>query len=420
MKLQLGDNFFKPLCTFFLESIVLFMGLSISIYFESRAFSIGFITAIVMVFILVRKIKFTLGIYLLIFSFFFLLTLYAAFYIKTDSSLGRIFIYKISFNIYKDNWLSGLGFGKFKTTYMYYQANYFKQGNYNISEFLLADNTYFAFNDYFQFIIETGLVGISFIILMMIGLIKFIKTFTASYNSPFVLTAVGVIIAISVAAFFTYVFNKLVFQVIYVVCISVCLLFAYDKRHRVLIIIPIASVFLFLIIAATYNFNSQNFFASEKLKHVRQLAQAGYKEEANKVLNNIGKEISHDAEYLELSSYMQISSMDLNNAEKATLKLIDTRPSSTAFLRLGHIYELNDRFKEAEFAYKIAIDMVPNRVMSRYTLYQFYVSTKQIKKANIVAVQILKMPIKVPSLLIDQIKNTLTNDIKQQSISNLN
>ncbi|ALR29301.1 hypothetical protein ATE47_01575 [Chryseobacterium sp. IHB B 17019] len=411
MKLQLGVNFFKTSYTFFLESIVLFIGLIISIYFESRAFSIGFITAIVTIFILLRKIRFTAGIYLLIFSFFFLLTLYTVFYVKTGSSFGRIFIYKISFNIFKDNWLLGVGFGKFKTTYMYYQANYFKQGNYNTSEFLLADNTYFAFNDYFQFIIETGLVGISFIILMMIGLIKFIKTLTACYDSPIVLTAVGVIIAISVAAFFTYVFNKLFFQVVYVVCFSVCFLFAYDKRQRGLTIIPIGSVFLFLVIGASYNFNSKNLFASQKLKHVRQLAQAGYKTEANKILNDIAGEISHDAEYLELSSYMKVSGMDLTNAEKATLKLIDIRPSSTAFLRLGNIYEINHRFKEAEFAYKLAIDMVPNRVMSRYKLYQFYASTKQVKNANKTAVQILNMPIKVPSLLIDQIKNELTKDI---------
>ncbi len=105
--------------------------------------------------------KFKLGICILI---FLLVGFSSVVLVKRDSSLGRLLIYKISFDILKDNYIKGVGVGNYKILYGKYQIDYFKNGQYSTKELLLADNSVNAFNDYLQFFIETGLIGLGAII----------------------------------------------------------------------------------------------------------------------------------------------------------------------------------------------------------------------------------------------------------------
>ncbi len=343
-----------------------------------------------------------------------MLLLYLILFIKTDSSLGRIFIYKISAVIYKHNWLNGIGIGNFKTTYIYYQANYFKQGNFTIKEFLLADNTYFAFNDYFQFIIETGLKGI--IILLFTGFIIYkliVKTLINHSKNLYLLNTLAIMLAILIAAFFTYVFNKLEFQIIFITCLTIITSLALKEKQRKIktIITAIGIIIATALVGLKYNFSLNYYFALKELKKVRPLERAGYKFEAKNLLANLDKRLRDNEEYLELNSYILTNSLALNKAEVATIKLIKHKASSTAYTRLGHIYEINNKNIPAENAYKLAVNMVPNRIISRYKLYEFYKKTGQKIKAVKCGKAILTMPIKVNSEIITLIKTTITNQL---------
>lgn len=69
--------------------------------------------------------------------------------------------------MFKQNFFEGIGIGNFQVLYGHYQAAYFGAGQYSIKELLLADNTYYAFNDYFQLIIEIGIDGLIILILIV-------------------------------------------------------------------------------------------------------------------------------------------------------------------------------------------------------------------------------------------------------------
>ena len=77
---------------------------------------------------------------------FFLLFINLLFY-KSGSSSGRKNIYSISFDIWRDNWQQGIGLGKFKARFNEYLANYFSTHSIESKRALLADNTFYAFND---------------------------------------------------------------------------------------------------------------------------------------------------------------------------------------------------------------------------------------------------------------------------------
>ncbi|WP_188748700.1 O-antigen ligase family protein [Parapedobacter defluvii] len=134
-----------------------------SVYVGSRALIVGFTVSLVLLF-LYSRFRAKLGLQKVFYGisiFIPCLLLALIFLFKTDSSAGRMLVYKISSVIFSDNYAFGVGEGRFKSTFLQYQADYFEKGKFTEKELLLADNTYFAFNDYWQFMVEKGLVGIA-------------------------------------------------------------------------------------------------------------------------------------------------------------------------------------------------------------------------------------------------------------------
>lgn len=78
---------------------------------------------------------------------------------KYNSTFGRVFIWKISLNIVKDNQLVGVGYGKYFSSLNDYKALYFKtHQNTEYEERITSDSPY-AFNEYLQTTVELGFIG---------------------------------------------------------------------------------------------------------------------------------------------------------------------------------------------------------------------------------------------------------------------
>jgi len=125
--------------------------------------------------------------------------------------MGRILIYKIGWNIFENHLNKGIGLGNFKVVYKDYQIDYFKNHPYSIKDLLVADNTQFAFNDYFQFIIETGWVGLTSFVLLSAILYSMVSQRNENVNrkmGKMELLASFVLTTILVAAAFTHVFES--------------------------------------------------------------------------------------------------------------------------------------------------------------------------------------------------------------------
>ena len=68
-------------------------------------------------------------------SFFFLFSF--LYYYKIDSTRGRLFIWKVSFNMIINNPIGGIGIDGFKRTYMLFQEHYFAKHPNSIYAFLV-------------------------------------------------------------------------------------------------------------------------------------------------------------------------------------------------------------------------------------------------------------------------------------------
>ncbi len=372
------------------------LGLTVAVFTQSRAFAFAFFFAIFIVYTFSEKRPLRV----VILGFVFLITalLLITFYVKTDSSLGRLLIYKISFEIFKDNWLFGIGLAEFKQVYLFRQARYFANGNYSPKELLLADNTYYAFNDYWQFVLEMGISGLVIIMALFYILGKQIRNAIQHNNHKILKININIVlIAILTAAFFTHVFENSIFQFTTILCVAVLCVLNYSRNWMISILLSLSIVAL-LFIGVTF---LRNHMIDENYKNASRLFIAGLKSEAKSEIQKIYP--INDNKRAVLYLQILLASFNLKN-EKEIISLIVKYPNANSYKLLGDFYTINNKFKAAEEAYLMAINMVPNRFLPRQNLLQLYISQKKFANAQHVAENIISLAVKVDSYQVQKIK----------------
>jgi tetratricopeptide (TPR) repeat protein len=135
-------------------------------------------------------------------------TLAGMYFLKKDSSDGRFLTWKISFNALVQNPL-GVGLGRFPNAYGEAQAAYFASGKASSTEEYVAGSPEYAFNEFLQIAVESGIVSLLLFIGILVcafrGLIK-------SRNWG----VMGSLAALLVFACFSYPFSVLPFPIVFV------------------------------------------------------------------------------------------------------------------------------------------------------------------------------------------------------------
>lgn len=388
-----------------LYSLILTVFLIISVIFKSRAFFVGYSVSILSIWIAFGEIKYKSR--LIIFSLSFVLLLLIIFGFKLDSSLGRILVYKISLDIAFNNYLNGIGLGNFGLVYGKYQIEYFQGGNYTISELLLADNTVNAFNDYLELFIESGLVGLAIIASLFIFLVNLIIiSFRKNRDRPIgLLLAYSQIVAICTAAIFTHVFKHLFWQILVIFSVGGLIYYCHYIKTKYLIMMTV--VISIVIIGFKFRKDVYYYKAYKEMKNARELCKAGMLNESNLVFEKIYPSLKEDVYYLREYSIVLMHTRQFEKAEPILEKLLLKANTSLDYNLLATCYYKNNKLKDAEVNYLKAIYRVPNRFSSRYNLYEFYFLTGQLSKAQKIKEEILRLPVKIASPIIDQIKKKL-------------
>lgn len=411
-------------CSFFLSVFkkynmqvllaLLFSCLIYALWKESRAFVIGFTVSLVFIGHLFKS--FRISRYLMsvsltsIFTLIFILT----FMFKSDSTQGRILIYKISFDIFKEFYLVGIGLGGFKQKYLLYQALYFSNDSFTVKELLLADNTYFAFNDYWQFTIEAGILGLIALALILVLLTFLIRKalWKNRVDRPVVLLlAVAQMLAINVAAFFTHVFEKLHFQTLYLICVIVVCYYVSESFKRWSLLT--AGITIASLLYLHFNLPLHSYMAYKRFEEAKELAFAGYSHESLEILMHIYPSMKSSHAYQMFYGEMLLKNEKLSEAEKILRMAAATVPANSLYVQLGNCFQRQKKMVEAERAYRLAVNMVPNRLSSRYTLFQFYISCNRTAEAIKVGIDILSIPVKIHSHYSQLIRSDTKTELKE-------
>jgi O-antigen ligase len=126
---------------------------------------------------------------------------------KTDSSNGRLLIWKITMGMIARQPLTGVGIDRFKTFYMNEQADYFED-HPESAETMIAGDTNYCFNEFLQHTAENGLIGLG----LMLTAIVFAFRMKGKQNDNAALIAKAGITGIAVFALFSYISSLKILQ----------------------------------------------------------------------------------------------------------------------------------------------------------------------------------------------------------------
>lgn len=330
---------------------------------------------------------------------------------KPDSALGRVLIWKISSKIVSDNPITGIGYGKFETRYADYQAEYFSKNQASEQEIQLAGVVRYSYNIFLKILVEQGVIGLMLFIGLLVVIIRkyfFYRNANNELVRFIAIISISSLISIIVCGLFSYPFDILPVQIIFFIFLGMLQGLSSHvpaQTNRTWLINYTSS---FLLISGFLGFSVAISLCCLATKEFN--AYKNWKSLNNPTcedLYELYKPLKEDIHYLE---YFSMKLVDEGRYSEAISLMERSRylcmypsfyiVSATSYTALG-------QYQQAESAYRFASDMIPNLLLTKYRLVQFYYQTQQYEKAYKMTDIALKMKIKVPSAEAYSIKNDL-------------
>ncbi|MBN8673128.1 MAG: O-antigen ligase family protein [Chitinophagales bacterium] len=323
-----------------------------------------------------------------LFIFLGVIFLLAVFF-KVESTSGRWFILQKSFYLFKDHWLKGVGYGKFNPNFNHLQAEYFSTHSLVSKEAMLANDGYFAFNEWLHFAIELGVVGLAISLLVTWVILK---ACIMAMGTPKA-WAGALMMAILVACMFSYPLHDF-----FIVAIA-ALLAGYLAKDiikipfRVSFRLQVSFVTVLILLLLYFSYKYYNY--QQEYSAAKENREAGFKTEAigicKKIAPEIKKNYSFTIFYLELL-------YETNRLGEAIQWFNDFHPyhcNQRAHTIVAKCFDESGNYSKAEKEYLTALYITPHLLQSRADLVMFYDRYKRIDKATYWAQQLIDCPIKI-------------------------
>ncbi|MCF8716349.1 O-antigen ligase family protein [Joostella atrarenae] len=360
--------------------------------------------------------------------FFLIIGATGVYYLKKDSSDGRILIWKVTSQLIKKNPVFGIGYDRFKTFYMDEQAEYFKNNEGDTNEVSIADNTYYAFNEGLQLLSENGIIGL--LIGAFVILICFVIKVDPKYKELQVIS-ISVIISLLVFSFFSYPSHILSIKMIGIVFVanlanldrnkkSILNRNKYKSLRTQSLNFPVRLSILILLCFSIWRVVLPVSGIKNGLKNwasgIRLYNNEMY-EQSTKELGKSMPIFNRDGDFLMLFG----KSLLLNKEYKESLKIFNHSKkhlnNTVIEIGLGDSYKAIGEYENAERSYLNAAAMVPNRFYPDYLLFTLYRDSGDFEKAYSVADKFFNKKIKVKSKAIEEMKFEIKKFINKNKTS---
>jgi tetratricopeptide (TPR) repeat protein len=329
------------------------------------------------------------------------------FQIKKLSALGRVLKWEITMEHIGDHFWLGEGLGRFTWRYPQWQATYFELHTLPKQEYLLsAGESYILFNEYLQLFKSVGLLGF---VLFLVCLYYFFKSKSSKYKNSLNATK-ATVIAILSCGFTSYPLHVTSFLFL----LAFCFAYAANVRDNSLSFerplylsrIKKSCFFISLLVLSCYAtiISLKGAIAKYKWDMLRENTSITRAEAKNNFLA-LYSVLKHDGKFLtEYGEYLSLSSADCGDAvkvfEKAKIYFLSRKTvESTAYA-----YWQIKNYSKAEENFKWLSNFLPNHFGPKYELFKIYLEIGDYQKAKQTADIILKMPVKIPSETVEQIK----------------
>ncbi|MDN5289454.1 MAG: O-antigen ligase [Mucilaginibacter sp.] len=325
-------------------------------------------------------------------------------YLKYPSFIGRYFIWKIAISMFMDKPFWGWGLAGFEKYYLYHQADYFKTHiSDNIQYVNVAEEATNAFCEYLMILVRFGLVGfILFFFFLYKSLITYLK-----HRTPNIYPALTLLL-ILISSVFYYSFR-----------VSIILAVAMLSLAEVASKIPSIRISnwglrqlnrglyaLLLIGAVVYCEGQYQATLLWKETGKYRVKNGGY---SLHLFAKAYPELRHRSNFLYNYGAILFETGYYQKSIKVMEECRRIEAGIDLLLFLGNAYQQTNNNIQAEACYKEASYMAPSRFNPKYLLVQFYLKNRMIEKALPIVKEIIRMPEKVHSEEVDNMKNEMAN-----------
>lgn len=345
----------------------------------------------------------------LMFSFVAFLVVFLSFlfYEKSNSTLGRLLIWDVSFDMLKMNWLFGIGLGQFEIQYPIHQAAYFSRSV--SAEFLqVAGMTYYAFNDWLQVAIECGVCGLALFVF------AFYSACACRAKDPSARAAKACIVTTTlVLSLFFYPLSILPIQALLVFSLALLSSANNDRfSARVISLGPVITkiVYIGLIIACV-------FVLSQVIRRYKavQAWKAAYtahlfdRKQGLVLYRELIPQLKNNGEFLFNYGALLVEAGKPAEGELILRMAKHQFTHIDLYLYLGNAYKAMGKFEAADRSYEFASQMIPSRFYPKYLQAILYQEMGDTIRMQTKAREIVNMDVKVLSPTVHAIRKEMDN-----------
>lgn len=340
--------------------------------------------------------------------------IYGLYLLKPDSANGRIFIWKITFNMIKDNPIFGIGFDRFRVEYGNYQEEYFAENSNNDSENILAGNVNHADNDYLQIWSELGIIGL----ILFFTIIFFVLKTKNRNNNINLLSAKASFISILIFMFGADPMHTLPTEINFFFLLGI--ISSYDEEYLSFeipkfIIRPICIVLIISGVILIIN-TIEKFYNYKKWQYAVNISIMGQYALANKNFKELYPDLKNDGQFLLNYGGM----LSLKGEHKEAIELLNKSKNKytdpNIYISLGNSYCALGDTLIAEKNYLYAYYLIPNRIYPLYLLTKMYFKFNMYSKGEEMGVKVLQFKEKVPSRAVDEMKSEIKKLLDSRSL----
>lgn len=380
-----------------------------------------------------RKMYIKVFISIVIILLFFLLGVFA-YKARVDSSDSRLFIWKLSFQLFQERQVLGYGYGSFEKNYNLYQADFFQRGFGSADEKRNAAHTKMAYNEFIENAVEGGIIGLAFFTLFLFYLIRrsyfYIKRNKYFYfdisnpSEPSLRIEQKIAITSGVAVVSLFCMSFMNFTILAVPVMLLFVLFSslilsltsevgstispkYFLKYSPILLIFTGVFFLFNSISTTYY-----------QKKIRDAVNLGVDKDYNTalaILESIPEGYRQTGDYYQTLAHVFYYSKDNENARVSYENASEFMSTPELYQQIGNSYSEVRNSNMAIEKYEIAKNIQPNRFTPRFLLLTEFIKMKDSSNAVRLANEIVSMEVKVPSQKIDMYKKVSRDFINKIS-----
>lgn len=354
---------------------------------KSRAALLSVLLSLTIIIVL-TKVKITNKVKFGISAFFIGLPVFLITFVKSDSSLGRIFIWKKCLGIISENLLFGVGFSRFAFEYNKYQSLYFSELSDRTKESFLADYSESAFNEFFQLGIEMGLFGIAFLLALMIGLFYFKdkNRFTKPFFNGVFFSFIPLFLGWSVLRYFPIGCFFFVALALLSKQIRNEFVFNFNFKNK----LPIKFISFFILVLT-------GLFICNRVNYTLINLSIQYDKKPNYALNlnTAYSELKYSDWYIYKYCDFLIKINDYKRAAFVAENSSQWLNSPALYHYLYRIHFERKEYKKAIKDLDYLINISPSKIYPKYALAKLYYSSGNKSKADSLTKEILKIKPKI-------------------------